>query len=131
MFGYQFWLALAWKIGGAAGNWMTRRMARALGCRTDPATIGWQMNYPYAMRWFGTVGGLSRTAPVRPACPMLYVYGTRKPFMFHSPGWLDWVRAQPGNEVQALPTGHWVMLHKPEAFHRCVAGWLGASDPER
>ncbi|MCW5641621.1 MAG: alpha/beta fold hydrolase [Rhodoferax sp.] len=131
VFGYQFWLALAWKLGGSAGNWMTRRMARALGCRTDPATIGWQMNYPYAMRWFGTVGGLSRTAPVRPACPMLYVYGTRKPFMFHSPGWLDWVRAQPGNDVQALPTGHWVMLHKPEAFHRCVAGWLGASDPAR
>ncbi len=131
VFGYQFWLALAWKIGGTPGDWMTRRMARALGCRADPATIGWQMNYPYAMRWFGTVGGFSHAVPVRPACPLLYVYGTRKPFMFQSPGWLDWVRAQPGNRVQALPTGHWVMLHKPEAFLACVTDWLRASDKSR
>lgn len=89
------------------------------------------MNYPYAMRRFGAVGGLFHVAPVRPTCPLLYFYGTRKPFMFHSPGWLDWVRAQPGNQVQALPTGHWVMPHKPEAFLACVAEWLRASDDPR
>lgn len=128
VFGYQFWLALAWKIGGGPGNWMTRRMARALRCRTDPAAIGWQMNYPYSMRWFGTVGGLSHAAPVRPACPLLYVYGTRKPFMFHSPEWLVWVAAQPGSAVQAMPTGHWVMVQQSDAFNTCVRDWLQASD---
>jgi pimeloyl-ACP methyl ester carboxylesterase len=131
VFGYQFWLALAWKIGGSLGNWMTRSMARTLRCRTDPASIGWQMNYPYAMRWFGSVGGLSQLAPVQPGCPMLYVYGTRKPFMFHSPEWLAWVAAQPGNKVEALPTGHWVMVQQPQAFHRCVVDWLQASEGPR
>lgn len=131
VFGYQFWLALAWKIGGSVGDGMTRRMARALRCRTDAATIGWQMNYPYAMRWFGSVGGLAHAAAVRPACPLLYVYGTRKPFMFHSPAWLDWVGAQPGNQVVAMATGHWVMLQQPEAFHRCVLDWLRAGDAAR
>ena len=99
VFGYQFWLALAWKLGGRSGNWMTRTMARALGCRIDPSRIGWQMNYPYAMQWFGSFGGLTRTAPVRPQCPLLYIYGTRKPFMFHSPRWLADLSARPGCAV--------------------------------
>lgn len=38
---------------------------------------------------------------------------------------------QPGNQAQALPTGHWVMPHKPEAFLACVAEWLRASDDPR
>ncbi|MEP6969130.1 MAG: alpha/beta fold hydrolase, partial [Betaproteobacteria bacterium] len=63
-FAYQFWLALAWKIGGAAGTWMTRWMARQMRCRSDPALIGWQMNYPYAMQWFGSAAGLRQLAPV-------------------------------------------------------------------
>lgn len=131
VFGYQFWLALAWKVGGGLGNWMTRRMARALRCRTDPASIGWQMNYPYAMRWFGAFGGLAQLAPVRPACPLLYVYGTRKLFMLHSPEWLAWAGAQPGNAVKAMPTGHWVMVQQPENFHQCVLDWLRSGDGQR
>lgn len=131
IFGYQLCLALAWKAGGNLGDRMTRRMARALRCRTDPAAIGWQMNYPYAMRWFGAFGGLAHAAPVRPACPMLYVYGTRKPFMFHSPEWLVWVGAQRGNAVRAMPTGHWVMVHQPQEFHRCVLDWLRDGDGGR
>lgn len=131
VFGYQFWLALAWKFGGGLGNWMTRRMARALRCRTEPASIGWQMNYPYAMRWFGAFGGLGHAGRVRPACPLLYVYGTRKPFMFHSPEWLAWVGEKPGSAVQAMPTGHWVMVQQPEAFQRCVLEWLQVGDASR
>ena len=128
VFGYQLWLALAWKLGGGLGTWMTRRMARALGCRTDPGSIGWQMNYPYAMRWFGTVGGLAHAAKVRPACPMLYLYGERKPFMFHSPVWLANLATRPDCAAQAFPTGHWVMLQRPEEFNRCVRDWLERSD---
>ena len=128
LFGYQIWLALAWKLGGGMGNWMTRSMARAMGCRTDPSAIGWQMNYPYAMQWLGTLGGLRVAAKVRPACPMLYIYGQRKPFMFHSSGWLAEQAARPGCVVQAFPTGHWVMVQQPVEFARCVRQWLMASD---
>jgi cis-3-alkyl-4-acyloxetan-2-one decarboxylase len=128
VFGYQFWLALAWKIGGSTGTWMTRWMARQLGCRSDPALIGWQMNYPYAMRWFGSAGGLARALPVPANRPMLFIYGERKPFMFHSPQWLAALAARADCAVRAFPTGHWVMVQQPQAFNQCVRAWLQASD---
>lgn len=135
--GYQLWLALAWKLGGAApgiANRMTRFMARAIGCRNAPEQIGWQMNYPYAMGWFGAFGGLREVARVHqllgPVLPTLYIYGRRKPFMFHSARWLEQLVTAPGCAVQAMDTGHWVMRQKPVEFNACVRAWLdGATAP--
>jgi len=128
---YQVWLALAWMLGHhlsqRLGGGMTRWMARALRCPAPAAQIGWQMNYPYAMRWFGMKGGLQQAAPVQARCPLLYLYGQRKPFMFHSPAWLAQVAARPGSAVQGFRAGHWVMLDQPAEFHACVRGWLLAS----
>lgn len=130
VFGYQVWLAVAWKLGGSLGNRMSRRMARAMRCPTDPAAIDCRMNYPYAMQWFGSAGGLRNALPVEPHCPMLYVYGRRKLFMFHSPQWLQRMAERPGCAVQAMATGHWVMVDQPEAFNGAVAAWLeGAGRP--
>jgi pimeloyl-ACP methyl ester carboxylesterase len=128
IFGYQLWLALAWQLGRLAkGKWsnrMTHWMAHAIHCRTPPASIRWQMNYPYAMQWFGLLGGFRRAAPVDPACPLLYLYGERKPFMFHSPQWLERIAARPGCAVRGFRCGHWVMVDQPEAFTQCVGDWL-------
>ncbi|MEY4266036.1 MAG: hypothetical protein RIS90_571 [Pseudomonadota bacterium] len=128
---YQVWLALAWVLGRhlsqRLGHGMTRWMARALRCPVPTAQIGWQMNYPYAMRWFGLAGGLQQAAPVQPGCPLLYLYGRRKPFMFHSPTWLARVATQPGSAVQGFRAGHWVMLDQPTEFHACIRHWLQAS----
>jgi cis-3-alkyl-4-acyloxetan-2-one decarboxylase len=126
---YQLWLALAWKLGGSLGDRMSRWMARAIGCRTDPARIGWRQNYPYAMQWFGTAGGFRGAARVDLPCPMLYVYGQRKLFMFHSPRWLEALAARAGCAVHALPTGHWVMAQQPDAFNRVVGEWLDSPLP--
>ena len=41
------------------------------------------MGYPYAMQWFG-VRAASVHCAVRSQLPMLFFYGERKPFMFHS-----------------------------------------------
>ena len=60
--------------------------------------------------------------------PMLYIYGERKPFMFHSPQWLAALAARPDCAVRAFPTGHWVMVQQPQAFNQCVRAWLQASD---
>ena len=128
VFGYQIWLALAWKLGGALGNAMTRWMARTLGCGNAPEQIGWQMNYPYAMRWFGSAGGLAHVLPLPTGLPMLYVYGERKPFMFHSPQWLQALAQRPECAVKAFRTGHWVMAQQSQAFNQCVRAWLQASD---
>lgn len=124
VFIYQFWLAIAWKLGGALGDRMTRGMARALRCPTPPSTMGWKMNYPYAMQWLGLLGGFRGAAKVAPSCPVLYIYGERKPFMFHSPRWIARLAERPDCAVQAFTTGHWVMVQQPAAFNQCVASWL-------
>jgi len=129
IFSYQFLLALAWKLGhinGALGNRMTRWMARAMRCRTASASMGWQMNYPYAMQWFGLLGGFRGAARVTPHCPMLYIYGLRKPFMFQSPSWLEQLTTRPGCAAEAFPTGHWVMVQQPAEFLDCIKRWLAS-----
>ena len=125
---YQMHLAIAWQLGlwglPRLGNAMTRWMIRAMGQRHDPLSVGWQMNYPYAMKWFGLVGGFADIARVAPTCPVLYLYGENKPFMFQSPEWLAKIAAQPGNEVHSFKSGHWVMLRWPVEFTVCVKNWL-------
>ena len=97
-FAYQVWLALAWKIGGAFGDWMTRAMARWARCPSDPAPVGSHMNYLYYLMWFGRSDAFrGQVQRFRPACPMLFIYGRRKPFMFHADSWLDELRARPEN----------------------------------
>jgi pimeloyl-ACP methyl ester carboxylesterase len=129
--GYQIWLAQAWMVGrylhpGLADR-MTRWMAGRLRCPVPADRISWTMNFPYAMQWFGVRGGL-RTQPVELQCPVLYTYGERKPFMFHSPRWLHTLRASEDGAAHAVRSGHWVMLDQPEAFHALVLRWLAGRE---
>jgi pimeloyl-ACP methyl ester carboxylesterase len=124
VFAYQIWLAAAWVVGGAIGNAMTRFMARALGCRSDPQYIGACMDYPYFIRWTGAHGSYAGLKPFEPACPMLFIYGRRKPLMFHSQPWAARVAAAPLGQVLAMDTGHWVMSQQPQAFNEAVLNWL-------
>jgi cis-3-alkyl-4-acyloxetan-2-one decarboxylase len=129
--GYQLWLALAWGVGhiGVQGiaNRMTRWMARALRCPAPQASIAWHMNYPYAMAWFGLGGGLRSTAQVQPQCPVMYAYGTRKPFQFQSPRWLDRLQAATGSEVHAHACGHWVMVQQAQALQAQVVAYCSGA----
>lgn len=122
--GYQLWLALAWRVGGGVGDAMARWMARAIGCPADPRTIHSQMGYPYAVRWLGVAGGLGRLRVFKPHCPTLFMYGERKPFMFHSRAWIDRLAAQPGCRVITFATGHWIMLQQPREFNEALLAWL-------
>jgi pimeloyl-ACP methyl ester carboxylesterase len=125
---YQVWLALAWKLGGGAGDWMTRSMARWIRARSDERFISSRMNYPYYLAWFGGAQAFGRQIQrFKPACPMLFIYGARKPFMFHARTWADWLAQQPGSRVEAFDTGHWVMLQQPERFNQVVGDWLMAA----
>jgi pimeloyl-ACP methyl ester carboxylesterase len=123
---YQLWLALAWRIGGRLGDGMARWMARAMRCPTDARGIGSHMGYPYAMRWLGAGGGLPGLKVFKPSCPMLFLYGERKPVMFHSRSWAERLAAQPGCRVVAFPTGHWLMIQQPKQFNDAVLAWLGS-----
>ena len=125
---YQVWLAMGWLAGRflspLLGSAMTRLMARLLECPTPAGQIHWFMNVPYAMTWFGLGGGLAGSLQVEPHCPMLYVYGRRKPLMFHSPRWLERINARPDSKAVGLPCGHWVMVSQAAAFEALVLEWL-------
>jgi pimeloyl-ACP methyl ester carboxylesterase len=125
LIGYQVWLSLAWTVGSDA---MARWMARMIGGRKGQGAVHAQMGYGYAMRWFGVAGGFRGIKVFKPQCPMLYLYGERKPFMFHSRGWAERLAAQPGNRVVPFKTGHWIMLQQPREFNEAVLAWLAQTD---
>ena len=130
--GYQGWLAIAWWLGGALGDRMTRFMARQLRAPGAAADIHAGMNYPYFVQWTGASGGyrkVRRFDPLALGIPMFYLYGTRKPFNFHSPAWAEALAARSGNRVLAMRTGHWLMTQAPAAFNEAVLGWLLATVP--
>lgn len=126
VFAYQIWLAIAWRIGGRVGDRMTRAMARALRCPSDPQFIGSNMCYPYYIRWTGTHGSYRQAVPFEPAWPMLYIYGRKKPFQFHSATWVEALRERPSSNALEFNTGHWVMKGKPQEFNQAVAAWLAS-----
>jgi len=125
---YQFWLASAWFVGrylsGAVADAMTRWMAGAMRCPAPKPGIRWFMNLPYAMTWFGVGGGIGSAMRFKPHCPVLYFYGERKPFMFHSRKWLDAVNAAPGSKAVGYASGHWVMVDQAGEFETQVRQWL-------
>jgi pimeloyl-ACP methyl ester carboxylesterase len=122
---YQVWLAIAWRIGGRIGDWMTRSMARWARCPSDPARMSSCMGYPYFVLWFGGRQSYRRHARrFMPACPMLFVYGRRKALRFHASEWAEALAARPGNQVVEFDCGHWVMSNQPERFNQVVGTWL-------
>ena len=125
---YQVWLAIAWRIGGPLGDWMTRKMARWVRSKSDPRFIASRMNYAYYLTWFGGEQSLRRQAQLfTPACPMLFIYGKRKFFMFHSQAWLAALGQQRGSKAVGFDTGHWVMLQQPEGFNQVVGECLATT----
>lgn len=121
---YQSWLFWANVLGGGAGDWMTRRFATLFhvpDARTRPLTA-W-MNYPYRNIWGDLLVGRQAklTKGYWPTCPLLFVYGEKKPFAFHSAQWTDHVK-KVGGEVVGLPANHWVMTDP--AFVGVLARWL-------
>jgi cis-3-alkyl-4-acyloxetan-2-one decarboxylase len=125
---YQVWLATAWRIGGRLGDRMARWMARTAEAPADAASISAQMGYPYYVQWAGARRGYRQAKSFKPACPMLFIFGKRKPFMFHSTAWSEEVASRPGSRVLAFDSGHWVMVSKPAEFNQAVADWLAAVD---
>jgi pimeloyl-ACP methyl ester carboxylesterase len=122
--GYQSTLALAWALGGSLGNMMTRTMARVLGAPSHKEYISSGMNFPYYILTAGAAGSYHSLVPFVPKVPMLYIYGTRKPFMFHSPQWTENLAGKPACKVVAMETDHWPMLRQPERFNDIVINWL-------
>lgn len=121
---YQSWLFWAFVFGGALGDWMTRRLAILLKVpdgATRPLTA-W-MNYPYRNSWADLLTGRAGrlTKGYWPTCPILFLYGEKKLFAFHSASWVEHVKSV-GGEVSSLPADHWLM--KDPSFVDRIVRWL-------
>jgi pimeloyl-ACP methyl ester carboxylesterase len=130
--GYQWALIAGWLAGGLIpplGDAFSRGVASVIRVpRRQRRELRSRYNYPYFYLWRGLLwppksGGLLRR--YRPGCPVLYLYGERKPVMFHSARWLRRV-AESGGHAEGLPgAGHWLMETHPEAVNEKLADWFG------
>jgi pimeloyl-ACP methyl ester carboxylesterase len=88
------------------------------------------MNYPYRNIWADLFSGRARelTKGYWPTCPLLFVYGEKKPFPFHGAAWVDHVRSV-GGQVVGLSCGHWVPREAEfvEILQQWVKGTAGAA----
>src|SRR5438045_1806199 len=78
--------------------------------------------------WFGAAGGFKGLRTFDTDRPMLFLYGEKKPLMFHSRAWAERIGAREGNRVIAFPTGHWIMVTRREAFNDALRKWLAETD---
>jgi pimeloyl-ACP methyl ester carboxylesterase len=88
------------------------------------------MNFPYAMAWLGAGGGLRSAMRFKSHCPMLFLYGKRKPFMFHSGRWLERLNTTPGSEAVAVSSGHWLTVDRPAELNALLIDWLEQEQSE-
>jgi len=129
--GYQWTLILFWLVGGLApplGDWLTRRFAAALGVPARQArTARSRQNYLYFYLWRALLLPwwrgqlLTRYQPKR---PVLFLWGLKKPVMFHSDHWLATVRKSGGCAKGIGNAGHWLMESHAEEVNRAIRDWL-------
>jgi pimeloyl-ACP methyl ester carboxylesterase len=128
---YQWTLIALWLLGGVApplGDALTRRLARMLGVPArQAATARSRNNYPYFYLWRGLLlpwWGKGLLQRYRPRCPVLYLWGRKKPVMFHSSRWLEIVEASGGACHGVDGAGHWFLETHPDEVNRIITAWL-------
>lgn len=57
-------------------------------------------------------------------CPIFFAYGTEKPIMFHSDGWIDGLNKKKNCKIVPIKSGHWVMTDKPKELNDALLDWL-------
>jgi hypothetical protein len=98
---YQFFLVIAFIIGGPIGRSMTRAFTRII--KHNPPyfeQINASRNYPYFYMFKNKImsvfkkenGMLYRYVP---SVPVVYLYGKKKPFQFHGDRWLNFLKDTP------------------------------------
>jgi pimeloyl-ACP methyl ester carboxylesterase len=108
---YQWVLMFAFLLPAVIGTPITQFMARLLGApKTSIPSVHSGMNYLYVQIWKRIV---TRKIPASlvgwhvPKQPVLFLYGTKKPFMFHSQRFVDHLRSTKGSDAIAIDGSHW------------------------
>lgn len=126
---YQLWLVSAWLLSDripAVANGMSKLIAK-LGRAPSQKTTRARMNYPYYFLWRALLNKNHSSELLqnyRPHCPLLYLWGSKKRYQFHSQSWLDVVNSIPGSRTVAIPADHWFMLREPDATNTAMGVWL-------
>ncbi len=125
-----------WFVGGLIpplGNLLTQGVARVVRVpERQRKSVRSRYNYPYFYLWQGMLlpwkrAGILQRYETR--CPVVYLYGTRKPFQFHSKRWLDMVAAS-GGFARGIDAGHWLQERRAEEVNALMMDWLGAEPGE-
>ena len=128
---YQWSLVICWLVGGLIpplGALMSRGVARVIRVPArQRAQIRSCYNYPYFYLWQGMLLPWKRARLLgryRPNCPVLYLFGKRKPLMFHSQKWLQIVADSGGYAEGIAGAGHWLMETHAEAVNEKIGDWF-------
>jgi len=110
------------------GAWMTRAVARLIKVPARQLrTIRSRYNYPYFYFWRNLLLPWRRANLLnryRPHCPVLFLFGERKPVMFHSPRWLEIVEGSGGHAEGIAGAGHWLMETHADAVNEKLGAWF-------
>jgi cis-3-alkyl-4-acyloxetan-2-one decarboxylase len=128
---YQWALIAAWLLGGLIpplGDWLSRGVGRAIRVpKRQRAKLRSRCNYPYFYLWRNLLLPWHRgklLGGYRPRRPLLFLWGARKPVMFHSAKWLRIV-AEAGGRAEAVEgAGHWLMETHAALVNEQLAAWF-------
>jgi pimeloyl-ACP methyl ester carboxylesterase len=128
---YQWALIAAWLVGGVVpplGGLMAKGVGKAIGVPSrQRAALRSRYGYPYFYLWRNLLLPWRHDRLLtryRPQSPVLFLFGERKPVMFHSAAWLDIV-ADSGGYAEGIPgAGHWFMETHAETVNDKIGAWF-------
>lgn len=122
---YQIWLASAWLMRKSLPKVANRmsQMFASIAEAPHSGKVEARKNYIYYYVLKTLLNPKSHKNLLinyKPQCPILFIYGEKKPFMFHSKKWEKQV-----SEVHSIPgSGHWFMIEQPEFTNSIIEKWL-------
>lgn len=129
--GYQWTLIGAWLIGGLVpplGNLLSKGVGRVIGVpKRQRARQRSRFNYLYFYLWRAMLLPWKRAnllGRYRPTCPVFFLYGERKPMMFHSAKWLQIVADSGGGSLGIPGAGHWLMETHADEVNGLLEEWF-------
>ena len=128
---YQWSLVFCWLVGGLVpplGRILSLGVAKVIRVPgRQRANLRSRYNYPYFYLWRGMLLPWKRKELLgryRPQCPVLYLFGERKPLMFHSGKWLQIVADSNGHAEGISGAGHWLMETHADIVNQSISNFL-------
>lgn len=130
MMSYQLWLIGGFflgKIVPALGDWMTGFMSKTV--RAPRGTdVTHRMNYLYFYIWRAMLFRKNKSSLLlryRPTKPLLYLYGLKKTYHFHSIRWLQMLEETPSAKVVEVEgCDHWLMIQGHAVVNKAINDFI-------